>query len=131
MKCPKCRHVNQAGATQCDDCGVILADAKRGSERGSVSLAGQVCAWNDHGHRCHWRGVFSTTTVGGGQWYCREHWESINGRHPAGPGNHEVESTRSVAMRAWDGWYDRWIERRKPGKRFTQREPGDDDEVAA
>jgi hypothetical protein len=34
-----------------------------------------------------WRGIVSTTTSGGGQWYCREHWARANGQTPDGHGN--------------------------------------------
>jgi hypothetical protein len=32
------------------------------------------CAWIGDGLQCRNPGAFSNSTVGGGPWYCREHW---------------------------------------------------------
>ena len=46
-----------------------------------------VCAWTKDGCDCGYQGVMSTTTTGGGIWYCREHWWRLQGWQPDFVGN--------------------------------------------
>jgi hypothetical protein len=98
MRCPKCRTANESGASECVSCGVQFRDASRGQK----AEGGEICAWNDHGDRCGYRGVVSTTTTGGGQWYCREHWGRLQGYDPACRGNELPAVTKkSAAVEKW------------------------------
>jgi hypothetical protein len=38
-----------------------------------------LCAYNDHGMLCNSAGTLSLTTLGGGPWYCREHFSRMMG----------------------------------------------------
>ena len=81
---------------RCPECGGLLEDdgacscgfrAKRAGKKAAEHADAVLCAWDDHGARCPCRGVISTTTNGGGTWYCREHWERIAGRDADVTGN--------------------------------------------
>lgn len=99
-KCPQCHHVNATGATECESCGVQFRDLRRAQ----IVQAGPItCSWTDHGSRCPCRGICSNTTIGEGSWYCREHWERLQGVEPPGRGNYPTASGRSALMRKWDG----------------------------
>ncbi len=47
-----------------------------------------TCPWNDHGDICARRGSFSESIVGGGPWYCREHWARLHNQSPPRAGSH-------------------------------------------
>lgn len=83
MKCPQCHHINSAGATECEKCNVILADAQRNQRRArSANTPDDIdryCPWNDHGHVCGLYGVNSDTTNGHGPWYCSTHYWQLRG----------------------------------------------------
>lgn len=106
MKCRKCGHANGPGSRECDGCGVVLVDLRRESQE--RPRGPQLCAWSDRGSECVCRGVINTT----GRWYCREHWHRAQKMTPEGVGNYAVVSGRSAVMRQWDGWYEKWLERR-------------------
>jgi hypothetical protein len=103
-----------------------------------------MCAWNDHGRCCPCKGIISSTTNGGGSWYCREHWESINDRTPTERGNalpvHQARTARpgvEVAKRRELPPLIQWAEgetyeqfRRRARAERYEREPGEDDELA-
>ena len=55
---------------------------------------GENCCWQQQGVRCMWRGIISTTTSGGGQWYCREHWARAQGQEPGCIGNELPRKSR-------------------------------------
>ena len=97
MKCPKCGSYNATGATECDKCGVILAHVQRSAPEPSVSL----CAWTESGRPCPCRGILTLATNGGGQWYCREHWERLSHREPYAKGNGLPVMGQSLAAKKW------------------------------
>lgn len=75
--CPDCGDKLHAKAVACG-CGWSQAPRARASAR-AVQRFDQSCVWNDHGHTCGDRGVFSDGTTGGGSWYCRPHWAKLKG----------------------------------------------------
>jgi hypothetical protein len=94
-----------------------------------------MCAWTDYGRSCPCRGILSHGTSGDGAWYCREHWERINNRESYGVGNQLQTSTgaRGVHAKRWDGWQERWLERRNRRQLpepLAERAPGDDDDLS-
>ena len=130
MKCPQCHYENKPGATECDSCAVVFRDTKRGRSTRSEGLAGQMCAWNDHGYGCPHKGIISNTVTGGGSWYCREHWESINDRTPSERGNAVPAQPRMRGHEQRDAWWQDWLARRdrRVLPQPIPREPGEDDE---
>lgn len=96
--CGKCGTSNAATAKECKDCG----DAFR-QLSGESAKPDTMCAWNDHGTQCGCRGVASTSTVGGGPWYCREHWGRLQGYDPGCVGNNipAAPKKRSNAVAKW------------------------------
>ena len=126
-KCPQCHQSNEVSATECSNCGVIFAHARRA--RAESSSAPATCAWSDLGRPCPCRGIINTT----GQWYCREHWERLNGGKPAGTGNYTVPYVRSKHAAQWDAWYPQWLARRDRRRLPNPivREPGMDDDLEA
>ena len=100
MQCPKCHGLLEDDGS----CSCGYGVKRKAVERGD-GLTGQLCAFLDHGRSCPCRGVFSSTTNGAGKWYCREHWERIQGLEPEGLGNFRSKSkARSHHMRQWDEW---------------------------
>ncbi len=88
MKCPQCFKANPDGSTECESCGVQFKDLRRGREAAKQdNLVGQLCAWNDHGVGCRYKGIISSTTNGAGNWYCRQHWSELNGEKTEVRGN--------------------------------------------
>jgi len=75
MKCPKCGARNATGSKECDGCGVIFKDIR--NDQPAIDLN---CPFNDHGRVCGKRGSLSDSTLGGGPWYCPEHFWLLKGR---------------------------------------------------
>lgn len=74
MLCPECSKELKPNAKRCT-CGWqalavrAIADARHG-----------WCEWEADGQRCHYAGVFSHSTVGGGPWFCSPHSTCGDGR---------------------------------------------------
>ena len=81
-ECPKCHGELEDDGT----CSCGYGVRRKRGER-SESLTGQVCAWNSHGSRCYHKGIMSGGTNGSGNWYCRQHWDDLQGIVPAVRGN--------------------------------------------
>ena len=96
-QCSKCGAYSAANAEEYDGCGVIFADLKR-EQGGQPSM---LCAWNDHGVRCEARGILALSTNGSGPWYCREHFDRVQGRAPEVVGNEIPRRSQSLAVREW------------------------------
>ena len=121
-ECPKCNGMLEDDGT-CS-CGY---GARR--RRVVATPSGPIlCSWSDHGSRCPCRGILTSSTNGEGSWYCREHWERLQGAEPAGRGNYPTVSGRSALMRKWDGFQGRKAQLPKPP--ILEREPGSDDDYA-
>ena len=119
-QCPKCHGILEDDGTCA--CGYGVKRRAVGKQEYSGP---SLCSWYDHGADCPCRGIINST----GQWYCREHWERLQGLAPGGNGNYVPEpSGRSLAMKQWDGWFDKWKARRDR-KAITTQEVGPEDEV--
>ena len=62
-----------------------MSNIKRRLENGETTTSTKVvdsnCAYNDHGITCGRRGIFSSSTLGTGSWYCRSHaWVILHDR---------------------------------------------------
>ena len=90
--CPECSARILADSTSCR-CGWSASGAAKSAKQ--VDL----CGFNDHGMPCRHRGILSLGTGGTGPWYCREHFERINGRIPTIVGNALPEPVRSHEVR--------------------------------
>lgn len=110
MKCPKCRHANPPGATECESCGVQFKDLRReyGKEPQRTS---SLCDFEGRSP-CSFRGVISPGTQGDGPWYCREHWEVLNGRKTTIHGNAIPAYTRAPGHEARDMAHQDWLANR-------------------
>jgi len=74
--CPKCSDILPVDARACA-CGWRKEPARG---KGEPDLG---CPFNDHGHICGLRGSLSDSIVGGGPWYCPDHFWLLKGRAPA------------------------------------------------
>lgn len=99
----------KAGGRACPSCGDrISVDAracacgwKRPERQAQAVERTSGCAWNEHGACCQHAGVLSSSTQGG-PWYCREHWERLNGRVPDVRGNDlPAQRRQSAAVAKW------------------------------
>lgn len=75
MLCPECSKELKPNAKRCT-CGwkavtreVVVMDKFHG-----------WCEWIGDGQRCHYPGVFSNSTIGGGPWFCTPHSTCADGR---------------------------------------------------
>lgn len=97
--CPECSSRILVDSTSCR-CGWSL---KGVATKGKPTL----CGFETHGRQCVHVGVLSDGTSGDGSWYCREHWEVVNGRKPVVQGNAIPPSGRSPVLKLWDPYeYD-------------------------
>lgn len=96
--CGQCGTSNAATAQECKDCGAAFRQTSGEQPKGPV-----MCSWNDHGQACGYHGVMSSSTVGGGPWYCREHWARLQGYDPGCVGNGipATAAKRSNAVAKW------------------------------
>lgn len=129
MKCPKCKTINQQGATECDSCGVIFADIRGGRGHKQPEII-RPCPWNDHGDICGLIGSLSDSTNGSGPWYCAKHFWKLKGW----PESHSPDTAPPSYREQW--YADRNLPYLPPqvGNPETfapkrNREPGDDDDL--
>ncbi len=73
-QCSGCGAFNAVTARECKDCG-----AEFGSYREQRQVGPTMCSFSDHGRGCEHRGVLSDGTQGDGSWFCREHWDVVQG----------------------------------------------------
>ena len=106
-QCANCGEYNAYNAHECKSCSKEFGAY---TDREVKAIA--TCSWTDHGSRCPCRGILSNTTNGEGSWYCREHWERLQGVEAPGRGNYPTASGRSALMRKWDGLHEQWLARR-------------------
>lgn len=92
--CPECGNRFLIDAASCR-CGWRV-DGSRLAVKGPV-----LCNWSDAGRPCQFVGIASFATQGGGPWYCREHFEVLQGRTTPGHGNELVPIRSSGAAREW------------------------------
>jgi hypothetical protein len=81
-KCDNCNGWNAYDAERCVTCGIHIAGPKRkrrDEDSGAESHDGR-CDWNANGRRCRYPASISTSTMGGGPWYCGLHYECHDAR---------------------------------------------------
>ena len=69
--CTQCGTLNETKATECEKCGVIFKDIRRGA--GSEPLPFSCEYADGRGERCRYPPTMSTSTGGGGPWFCAVH----------------------------------------------------------
>lgn len=84
-ECPKCHGLLEDDGT-CS-CGYGVKRRADRQQQQQISSVPILCSFNDQGRGCQCRGIISSTTNGSGQWFCREHWETVHGREPGCLGN--------------------------------------------
>lgn len=109
MRCKKCQHFNPHGATECESCGVLFKDLRR--EDAPKQRGPATCAFEGRA-QCYCRGIISASQNGDGPWYCREHWEVLNGRPALVRGNAVPEYQRMPGAEERDARWRRWLETR-------------------
>lgn len=133
--CPKCTVLLELDG-HCSAClwkpsQPIVAPSK--GKAGHTSLAGQLCAWNDHGAACRARGIVSNGTDGSAPWYCRDHWADLQGHErPKPPKDWRNEpatydpakDSESLGVRQWHQQMRVYLGK---GDVKIGREPGCDD----
>jgi hypothetical protein len=134
--CPECSAAILADSVSCR-CGW------QANGQAKPANAPASCAFNEHGHACQHRGIHSFGTAGGGPWYCREHFDRVQGREPEVMGDELPVRSRSLAVREWhaamaahraaqaSGRVEREEVRNEIARAAIAREPGEDAEEAA
>lgn len=74
--CPECSRDLQPGAQTCA-CGWRAVPRTASGSRAARDPDWWRCAWTDRGVRCDNAGGISTSTYGGGPWYCRDHIHGV------------------------------------------------------
>jgi hypothetical protein len=93
-ECPDCSRPLKDGATKCR-CGWSAVPQL------PAKATPTMCSWIDHGVPCPCRGILSFGGNGAGPWYCREHFEAVQGRTPDVVGNALPPKPQSHAVREW------------------------------
>jgi hypothetical protein len=75
MTRPDCPECGEPLAKPFKSCTCGWRDEPKKRERDKPRL----CPWNDHGDVCGRPGHLSDSVVGGGPWYCREHFARLKG----------------------------------------------------
>lgn len=69
----------------CPECGLPLASPFKscrcgwGKEAKAMLAQKHMCVWRNRGEPCQAVGICSDSTVGGGPWYCRDHYADLKG----------------------------------------------------
>lgn len=106
-QCASCGTYNAAEAKECKDCGTVF----RAGYEAKKSQA-TTCAYEHLGRPCGYRGVMSHGTNGDGAWYCREHWDELQGLPARVHGNELPWREIKPGAAAWQ--YSGWdVERRR------------------
>lgn len=145
-ECPKCHGLlEDDGSCSCG------YGVKRRTSAVTQHVAASVilCSYVDHGRPCACRGIISHGTNGGGNWYCREHWETVHDREPGCVGNapgpipkrptekQAIKSISSELLKPSLQWlegetYKQFRERLSQhlaSLAESRREPGSDDDI--
>jgi hypothetical protein len=89
----------------CPDCGETLNIDARRCECGWKSSQTQqqtydprrhLCSDDYRGQRCSQPGTLSTSTMGGGPWFCHTHFPHFRGRYAHKPNHEKLNELRSM-----------------------------------
>lgn len=85
--CPRCGE--GLSSSTCQSCGW-------GTASKDAPVADFRCEWHSGGERCHYAGSMSESTVGGGPWYCGEHYFAMQREHAQSVGADIVERSKQA-----------------------------------